>query len=475
MSERFDAVIVGAGPNGLTAAVTLARQGLAVCVVEAADEVGGGMRTVDDPQFPGIVHDHCSAVHPLALASPALAALPLADCGLEWCHPDIAVGHPRDDGSAGLLYRDLDATAEGLGVDGDVWRRLVGPSVDAFDTVAEQLLGPVARFLPHPMTLLGALRAAPLPAARVLRRFTEENTRALFAGIAAHAMAPLHQPLTAGVGLFLAAAAHAVGWPFARGGSSAIARALAVMLTDLGGTIRTGMRVRSLGDVPRARVVLLDVVPQQAVAILGGRLPSRHAARLREWRHGPAAFKVDYVVEDGVPWAAAGLERAGTVHLGGDADEVIAAERATSAGRSAPRPFVLVAQPATADETRRVGGHVPVWAYAHVPHASTRDATPLIDAQIERFAPGFLERVRARQVTTPADFARDNPNFIGGDIAGGASDGWQLISRPRRIVNPYATGIPGVVLCSASTPPGAGVHGMCGFHAAQSVLRVLTA
>lgn len=473
--REFDAVIVGAGPNGLAAAVALAREGFRVCVIEAADEPGGGTRSVADTTIDGLIHDHCAAVHPMGAASPFFRSLPLDDYGLRWRHPEIAVAHPLEGGSAAVAYRDLAQTVDGLGEDGEVWQRIFGPVVADFDAAAEHFLGPVARLPHHGAAAARVARHALLPATVVANKFSTGAARALFGGIAAHLMAPLDRPMSSGVGIMLGAAGHAYGWPVAEGGSASIWKALVAYLESLGGEVRTGMRVRSMNDIPRARVALFDVVPAEFLAIVGHRLPARHERRMAAWQHGVAAFKVDYVIDGEVPWRAEAARRAGTVHVGGSFAAITAAESATAAGEHTDRPFVLVTQPAVADPSRRVDGFVPVWAYAHVPHDSVVDVAHLIDRQIERFAPGFGQQVRARRITTPQAFAADNPNFVGGDIAGGSSAGVQLLARPRRIFDPYATGIPGAFLCSAATPPGAGVHGMCGYYAAQSALRVLTA
>ena len=470
---RTDAVVVGAGPNGLAAALTLAREGFRVTVIEAADEPGGGTRTVDDPDVPGLRHDHCSAVHPFGAASPFLRSLPLERYGLEWCHPPVAASHPLDDEPAGLVLRDLEATAAVLGRDGPVWKAVYGHATRRFDAVAGDLLGPLVRIPRHPLATARAGTLSLLPAATVASWFPTPRGAALFGGLAAHAIQPLHRPLTASIGLMLGAAGHVAGWPVARGGSAAIWQAMVGLLEDLGGEVVTGQRVEDLSELPRCRVALLDLTPTGLAHLTGERLPERARRRARRWRYGPAAFKVDYAVRGGVPWTDEASRRAGTLHLIGRFEELAAAERAVHAERMPERPYVLVSQPAVADPSREVDGVVPIWAYAHVPHGYAGDVTARLEAQIERFAPGFGERVVARHVTGPAEFEAFNANLVGGDIAGGATDPGQLLARPRPAVDPYRTAIPGLLLCSSSTPPGAGVHGLCGHHAARSALKIL--
>jgi phytoene dehydrogenase-like protein len=469
-----DAVVVGAGPNGLAAALTLALQGVRVTVLEAADEPGGGTRTYEDPTVPGLLHDQCSAIHPFGAASPFLRSLPLQRYGLTWKHPEVAVAHPLDDGSVGVVHRDLDATVAGLGADGRAWDRLFRHPTRHFDALAHDLLGPVVRVPRHPLVTARTGTLALLPTTVLARRaFDTEPGRALFGGIAAHVIQPLDRPLTSAIALLMGAAGHAHGWPVAEGGSAAIWRAMVALLEELGGEVVCGERIRHLRDLPRTRVALLDLAPHQLVELAGSDLP-RHARRRAErWRRGPAAFKVDFAVRGGVPWTAHEARRAGTLHLVGSFAELVAAEREVADGRMPTRPYVLAAQQYLADPTRAAGDVVPLWAYAHVPKGYRGDATAAIEAQIERFAPGFGDRVVARHVTTPADLEAYNPAWLGGDIAGGATDPLQLVARPRLAPDPYATGIPGLYLCSASTPPGAGVHGMCGHHAARSALRVL--
>ena len=466
-----DAIVIGSGPNGLGAAITLAGAGRSVTVFEAQDTVGGGARS-EKLTLPGFVHDVCSAVHPLAISSPLFRSLPLERHGLAWVHPQLPLAHPLDGGTAAILHRSLDATAAALGPDEAAYRRLMSPLVRDWDKLVPQLLGPLLRVPRHPLAMARfGLRAARSARGLAERTFRDEPARALFAGLAAHSMLPLEQPLTASIGLFLGAAGHAVGWPFARGGSQAIADALADHLRSLGGEIVTGRSVDSLDDLPPADVFMLDVTPRQATRIAGSRLPDRYVRRLDRYRYGPGAFKVDFALDAPIPWTAEACGRAGTVHVGGTLAEIAGAERAVAEGGHPDQPFVLVAQQSLFDPTRAPEGKHTAWAYCHVPNGSTVDMTDRIEAQIERFAPGFRERVLARRVTSPAGFEQHNANYVGGDIAGGAHDGLQLLFGPALRPVPYSTPARGVYICSSSTPPGAGVHGMCGYFAARAALR----
>ncbi len=467
-----DAVVVGAGPNGLAAAVAIAMAGFEVTVLEARDTIGGGTRTSTDA-LPGLVVDECSAVHPLGVASPFLTSLPLADHGLQWAWPEVGLAHPLDGGDAAVLHRSLDTTVAALGDDGERWRRRFAPLVTHHEAFLDEVLRPPLHVPRAPVTL-GRFGVAALRSAEgLVSRWTTDAARALFAGVAAHAMQPLDQPLTGAVGLVLAAAGHAGGWPVAVGGSAAVTSALASLFRNLGGTIHTGVTVRRLADLPRSRVALFDTTPGALVTIAGDAMPARVRRSFARYRHGPAAFKVDLAVAGGVPWTAEACRRAGTVHVGGTLEEIAAAERDAHAGRMPDRPFVLVAQQYLADPARSNGEVHPVWAYAHVPHGWAGDATDALIDQVERFAPGLRERIVGVHVRTPADLERDNANHVGGDISAGANSPGQVLFRPRMAVDPYTTGIPGVFLCSAATPPGAGVHGMCGANAAASALRVL--
>jgi phytoene dehydrogenase-like protein len=467
----LDAVIVGAGPNGLAAAVTLAAAGKSVHLVEAASTIGGGART-EELTLSGFHHDVCSAIHPLAAGSPFLASLPLAEHGLQWIYPDVTLAHPLPDGRAGVVWRDLERTAIGLGIDADAWRQHIGSLARRWDVLAPMLLAPLLRVPRHPLVLARFGLPALAPATALERRWFEtDEARALFAGCAAHAFLPLGKPLTASFGLVLLASAHAVGWPIAAGGSQTIVSALASHLQSLGGTIETGHRVLSVDELPAARVVMLDVAPRELAMIAGGRLDARERRALERFRHGPGAFKVDYALDGPVPWLNESARRAGTVHVVGTADEAAAAEQDVAAGRHPERPFVLVAQQSLFDHTRAPAGKHTLWAYCHVPNGSDVDMTAAIERQIERFAPGFGDLVLARHVANPAWFEEHNANYVGGDIAGGWNGGLRAVARPTFTFRPYRTSDPGVWLCSASTPPGAGVHGMCGYHAANAVLR----
>lgn len=466
-----DAVVVGSGPNGLAAAVTLARAGWGVRVLEAAGTPGGGARTLP-LTLPGFLHDHCSAVHPLAAASPFFRSLPLAAHGLELIEPPVAAAHPLDDGTAALLLRSTRDTAEGLGTDGLAWRGLFDPLAEAFDALADDVLGAVVHLPRHPL-LLARFGLAALRSARGLAesRFAGPRARALFAGVAAHAVRPLEAAGTAAFGLVLAAAAHAVGWPFPRGGAGRISGALASVLAAHGGTIGTGVRVTSLADLLPARAVLLDLGPPQVASIAGGALPPRYRRALAAFRYGPGAFKIDYALSAPIPWRAAACAGAGTVHLGGTLEEIAAAERDVAAGRMPARPFVLVAQPTPLDPSRAPPGRHVAWAYCHVPHGWPGDATAALEGQLERFAPGFREVVLARAVRGPAALEADDANLVGGDVGGGENSLRQLVFRPVARAVPWSTPAPGLWICSASTPPGGGVHGMCGHLAARAALR----
>jgi phytoene dehydrogenase-like protein len=471
---RDDAVVVGSGPNGLAAGIVLAGAGRGVVVLEGADTLGGGCRSAE-LTLPGFVHDTCSTIHALALVSPFLSGLPLADHGLELVHPQAPLAHPLDDGTAVMLERSVDETAAGLGPDERAYLRLLRPLVRDADTLWDSVLGPV-RAPRHPLVLarfgISALRSA---TGFARSRFEGQRARALLAGCCAHSMLALESPVSAAVGLVLAVSGHAVGWPVARGGSQRLADALAAHLRSLGGSIETGRAVTSLHELPVGRAaVLLDVTPRQLIELAGERLPEGYRRRLARYRYGPGVFKVDWALDGPIPWTASEAARAGTVHLGGTLDEVAASERAALAGEHHERPFVLLVQASRFDESRAPAGSHSAWAYCHVPNGSTRDMTAAIEAQVERFAPGFTELIAARSVMDTAAVQRRNPNYVGGDINGGMQDVRQLFTRPVARANPYSTPLPGVYLCSASTPPGGGVHGMAGYWAARAALASRT-
>ena len=465
-----DAVVVGAGPNGLAAAVVLARAGLQVLLVEAGATIGGGTRSAE-LTVPGFVHDVCSAIHPTALASPLFGHLPLAQHGLAWVHPQAPLAHPFDDGGAALLERSIDATGDTLDRgDAVAWRSLMAPLVATAPALHEALLGPL-RLPRHPLALarfgMLALRSARGLAAA---RFAGGRARALFAGLAAHSFLPLERAGTSAFGLVLGLEAHALGWPCARGGSQSIADALGGYFLSLGGEIETGRRVEHLADLPAARAVIFDLTPVQLLHVAGDQLPARYARRLARYRYGPGAFKMDWALDGPIPWRSAECARAATVHVGGSIEEIAASEAAPWQGRHAEKPFVLVAQQSLFDATRAPAGNHTAWAYCHVPARSTVDMSQRIEAQIERFAPGFRDRVLARHVMGPAALEQYNQNYIGGDIVGGANDLDQVLARPIAALVPYATPNPRLYLCSSSTPPGGDVHGMCGARAAYAVL-----
>ncbi len=465
------AVVVGSGPNGLAAAVTLARAGWKVRVLEAADGIGGGARTLP-LTLPGFLHDHCSAIHPFLRASPFFRALPLAEHGVALVEPPVEAAHPFDDGTAALLLRSTRDTAGGLGTDGRAWRALFDPLAARFEALSGEVLGAVVHRPRRPFLLARFGLSALLPARRLAEaRFAGRRARALFAGLAAHAMRPLEAAGSAAFGLVLGAAAHAVGWPFPRGGAGRIAEALASILAAHGGTIATGVRVESLRGLEDARAVLLDVGPPQVLAIAGARLPGKYRRALAAFRYGPGAFKIDYALSAPIPWRASECARAGTVHLGGSLEEIAAAERDVATGLMPARPFTLVAQPSLFDPTRAPSGRHVAWAYCHVPNGWRGNATAALEAQLERFAPGFGDVVLARAVRGPAALEADDANLVGGDVGGGENSLRQIVFRPVARAVPWSTPVPGLWICSASTPPGGGVHGMCGHLAARAVLR----
>jgi len=473
-AQTFDAAIVGAGPNGLAAAIALARAGHSVRVFEAAETVGGGLRSAALTR-PGFRHDVCSAVHPMGILSPFFRQLPLEEHGLEWLRPAVSVAHPLDDGPAVLLTRSLDRACEALGRDGPAYRRLVGPLVaNAHDLLAD-VMAPL-RIPDHPILFARfGLRAA-FSANRLARLcFRGERARALFAGSAAHSVLPLTQPFTAALGLLFTATAHVDDWPVAAGGSQAIADALASYLKSLGGEIEPGRRVERLAELDAARVVLFDTSPANLVRIAGDALPNGYRRRLARYRYGPGVFKLDWALDGSIPWRDPACREASTVHVGGTLEEICTSERDMFRGRHSERPYLILCQQSEIDASRAPAGQHTGYAYCHVPHGSTLDRTDAIEAQVERFAPGFRDRILARHATNTADLERQNPNYVGGAITGGVADAFQLFTRPVARLDPYSTPNPRLFLCSASTPPGGGVHGQCGYWAARSARKRLGA
>ncbi|MBC9909087.1 phytoene desaturase family protein [Chitinophaga varians] len=457
--NNYDAIVVGAGPNGMAAAITLQQRGLQVCLLEAKDTVGGGMRT-KELTLPGFHHDVCAAIHPMMGISPFFRSVPLQRFGLELVHPAVAAAHPFDDGRAAVLRSSLADTAAALGEDAAVYHDLVAPLVGDWENIAADILAPF-HFPRHPLKMarfgLNALRSAEA----VAKRFHTPQARGLWAGMAAHSMLPLNRPPGAAIGMILCAAAHIAGWPLVKGGSQKIADALAAYFQSLGGTIVTGVTINTIDQLPPAKLVLLDVSPRQLVDIAGHRLSSRYVRQLSRYRYGPGVFKVDWALDGPVPFTNPECRQAGTVHLGNTYEEMAAARL----------PFVLFAQQSLFEESRAPQGYHTAWGYCHVPNGSTADMTSLIEAQVERFAPGFKKSILSRHVMNTADMQQYNPNYIGGDINGGIIDLRQLYARPVLSVSPYRTSARGIYICSASTPPGGGVHGMCGYHAALQALK----
>lgn len=471
MANDYDAVVVGSGPNGLAAAITLARAGVSVLVPEANTNIGGGARSAE-LTLPGFVHDICSAVHPLAAGSPFFKTLPLERFGLDWIQPEIPLAHPLDDGSAAALHRDVDLTAHSLGKDARAYRNLMKPLTRDWEKLAPEFLQPMLHLPRHPFALGRFGIRAICPATGLTKAlFKNESTRALIAGIAAHSFLPLESPVSSAFALVLGAAGHAVGWPIPRDGSQSIANALANYLLELGGKIDIGQRIENLNQLPKSRVTLFDTTVWQFARIAGDRLPNRYRRRLENFRHAPGIFKIDYALSSPIPWKADACRRAGTVHLGGTIDEIANVERDVARGTVPERPFVLVAQQSLFDESRAPTGQHTLWAYCHVPFGCKIDMSKQIESQIERFAPGFRDCILARHKMSAVDLEKSNPNLAGGDINGGAANLWQLIARPVFSPTPYRTPLAGVYLCSSSTPPGGGVHGMCGYHAARAALR----
>jgi phytoene dehydrogenase-like protein len=473
VKTSYDAVVVGSGPNGLAAAVRLAQEKLSVLVLEARGSIGGGTSSAELTLL-GFTHDVCSAIHPLGAGSPFFRSLDLAKDGLTWIHPDFPLAHPLDGGKAAVLDRSLAKTARELGTDGPAYEKLMSPLVENWDALAPEFLQPMVHVPRHPL-LLGRFGMQAMRSASGVAngRFSGEPPRALFAGLAAHSFLPLEQRLSAAFGLVLGTLGHAVGWPLPRGGSQQIANALAGRLRSLGGEIAVNSPVSNIDQLPMARAILLDVTPRQLLALAGHKLPDSYRRRLERYRYGPGVFKLDYALSAPIPWQAPACSHAGTIHVGGTLDEIALAERTVAERKTPERPFVLLAQPSLFDKTRAPEGRHTAWAYCHVPNGSSCDMTERIESQIERFAPGFRDCVLARHTMKCADLEKRNANLVGGDINGGLADLRQLLARPVFAAFPYRTPTPGLYLCSSSTPPGGGVHGMCGFHAAEAVLRDL--
>jgi len=470
IDSPYDAVVVGAGPNGLAAAITLAQAGLSVRLIEGSETIGGGTRSAA-LTLPGFTHDVCSAIHPLGVASPFFRSLPLEDFGLEWIFPEVPLVHPLDGGRAVSVHPSLRATGEGLESDADRYVRMYRAHLKDWDKLSVDLLSPL-RIPRHPLPLARFGLPALFSAQGLARRFFKTSAaRALFAGMAAHSMLDLRQPGSAAYGLVLSLSAHAVGWPVARSGSQAIAQALAAYFESLGGEITTGTMITDLDELPPARMKLFDITPRQLLKIAGDRLPQRYRRQLESYRYGPGVFKVDWALDGPIPWLAEDGQRTATLHLGGTLEEIVHAEKQVWQGEHPTKPFVILAQQSVIDPHRAPQGKHTAWAYCHVPHGSREDMRGRIETQVERFAPGFRERILDVHTRSAQGYERYNPNYVGGDINGGVQDLRQLFARPVLRWNPYSTPLEGVYLCSSATPPGGGVHGMCGHHAARSVLR----
>jgi phytoene dehydrogenase-like protein len=464
----YDAVVVGSGPNGLAAAIAMQKAGLSVLLIEGADEIGGGLRTAE-LTIPGFKHDVCSAVHPMALASPFFSALPLSLHGLEYIQPIIPAAHPLDDGTAAILYRSITETSNDLGADGQAYLDLIGPLVQNFDKLVGNLLSPLT-FPKHPLLLAGFGLDALQSASRVSKRFSTEKAKGLWAGMAAHAIQPLSNLATAAIGMVLSAVGHVHGWPIPKGGSYKIATALESYFKSLGGVVQTGFMVKDIEELPSAKVVLMDVTPKQLLEIAGKSLSGFYRWQLKNYRYGMGVFKVDWALSEPIPFTSAQARQAGTVHIGNTFKEIADSEQESTEGKIAKTPFVLLAQPSISDPTRAPEGKHTAWAYCHVPSGSLTDMTAIIENQIERFAPGFKDTVLAKSTMNTQQVQAYNPNYIGGDINGGILDLSQLYTRPAVRISPYRTSKKGLYICSSSTPPGGGVHGMCGYHAARQAL-----
>ncbi len=467
-SVDYDAIIIGSGPNGLAAGIRLALEGLRVKIIEAKPTIGGGMRTLELMES-GTYHDICSAIHPMAIGSPFFKKLPLDQYGLKWIHPHHPAAHPLDDESA-ILYNELSETAFHLGVDGETYKSIIEPLADHWDTLSLDLLSPL-RFPNNPIKMVGFGLKGLQSASMFQKNFKTDKTKALFAGMAAHSILPLDSIATAAVALVFFATAHTNGWPLPEGGSQSLANALAGYFKYLGGEIETSNRIKKYEDIPKTKALLFDLTPQQVSEIMGDQFPQSYRRKLSKFRYGNGAFKMDYILNEPVPWKDSKCRKAGTVHVGGTFEEIAHSEKTVSNGQHPEKPFVLVAQQSLFDSKRTSKDKQTLWAYCHVPHGSEVDMTTAIDDQIERFAPGFKDTIISKVSMNTSDFEEYNANYIGGDINGGKQDISQLFSRPVNFRNPYATPLKGIYFCSSSTPPGGGVHGMCGYHAANLVLK----
>jgi phytoene dehydrogenase-like protein len=470
---EFDAVVVGSGPNGLAAAIEIARAGHSVCIVESRDTIGGGARTAE-LTAPGFLHDVCSAVHPLAIASPFFQTLPLAQHGMEWIHSPACLAHPFDQGSSAVLYRSIENTCATLGLDGPAYEKLFSVLARNSKDLVQEVLAPPIHLPRHPIPLIRFGIHAIQSAQRISnRRFQGSRARGLFMGIAAHSNMPLDASPTSAVGLLLGMLGHGGGWPIVKGGSQKLSDALASYFTSLGGKIITGMHVNSLRQLPTSNAVIFDLTPRQVLKLAFDQLPASYRWELQKYRYGPGVFKVDWALSSPIPWKSRDCLKAATVHVGGPAEQIVESENDVAKGRCPDRPFIILAQPSLFDETRAPAGQHTAWAYCHVPSNSKIDMTDRIESQIERFAPGFRDCILHRHVMTAPDFEKYNPNYIGGDIGGGIQDLTQIVGRPSLRVTPYAMPAKGMFICSSSTPPGGGVHGMCGYHAARAVLSTI--
>ncbi|WP_448700571.1 phytoene desaturase family protein [Mucilaginibacter sp. AW1-3] len=466
---QYDAVVVGSGPNGLAVAILLQQNGLSVLLLEGKDKIGGGLRT-EELTLPGFHHDVCSAIHPMAAGSPFFQTLPLHKHGLQYLYPEAAAAHPFDDGTAAVLKKSITETAGLLGSDKDAYLNLIKPLVDSWPIIAADVLAPL-HFPKHPIAMAKFGLNALTPATTLAKRFKTEQAKALFAGMAAHSIQPLENTATSAIALVLMANGHLKGWPVPKGGSKNIAAALASYFVSLGGKIETNTYITSLDQLPSAKAVLFDVTPKQLLTIAGHKFSSIYKWQLQRYRYGMGVFKIDWALDDVIPFKAEAARQAGTIHIGGTLSEIAQSEQQTSKGHYPDKPFVLLAQQSLSDDTRAPAGKHTGWAYCHVPNGSFKDMTDAIEKQVERFAPGFRERILARHTFNTGQLESYNPNYIGGDINGGIIDLAQLFTRPALRSSPYRTSAKGLYICSSSTPPGGGVHGMCGYHAAKRALK----